>query len=417
MNPLETTVSIIIPSHNRSHSLKRLLDKIGLQTYPLHLIEVIAVANSCTDHTVKMLQHYKAPFRLRYAETSGEGPAVPRNKGASLATGDLLIFLDDDIDPSEGLTEAHVLAHKEANCVVVGYLPLPLPVKAGFFKINLREWWEKKFDDMRKPGYRYSYEDLLSGNFSLPSELFQKIQGFITTLKCRDDYELGIRLVQAGAQLKFSQDAWGFHCDEVTDLNRSLKRKREEGRTDVHLWRLHPEITNTLQDDYKKKNHSFLQSKTALVLLKWPRLTDRVAQALRPVMDLLELMKIRGKWQQLSYKLHTYWYYRGLLDQLATRKGLEDYFHYAPKMERPLKEVKLDLREGMESAEALLDQVRPDTVQIRYGHHIIGTIPFKAGVEPLKGIHLRPLLATQFSKPLTEALAIEKLSDRPAEVA
>ncbi|WP_445174242.1 glycosyltransferase [Microcoleus sp.] len=39
------TVSIIIPSYNRSSSLRRGLDALHSQTYPLELIEVIVVAD------------------------------------------------------------------------------------------------------------------------------------------------------------------------------------------------------------------------------------------------------------------------------------------------------------------------------------------------------------------------------------
>src|SRR5829696_4478079 len=100
MNPAETKISIIIPTHNRAPSTKRLLDKLARQTYSKELMEVVVVANSCKDETVAMLQAYKASYPFQYAETSGDGPTVPRNRGAALATGDILIFLDDDVDTS-----------------------------------------------------------------------------------------------------------------------------------------------------------------------------------------------------------------------------------------------------------------------------------------------------------------------------
>ena len=316
----DIVVSIIIPTHNRSASLKRLLQKLAMQSYPLENMEVIAVANSCTDDTVNLLQQYKAPFQLRFAETSGSGPAVPRNTGAAMAEGSILIFLDDDVEPSEELVAAYVDAHKDENTVVVGYLPLTMPKKPGFFRLSLRHWWEKKFDNLRHKGYRFTYEDVLSGNFSLPASLFKKAAGFITSFNCRDDYELGLRLIKLGAAFCFSEEAWAFHRDEVTTLQRSLRRKREEGKTDVKLWRLHPDLTNGLQDSYAKGEYTFLQSKTVAALLFWPALTDRVFHFLGLSMDVLEQLKLRSLWHKLSYKIHLYWYYRGLLEELQTKK-------------------------------------------------------------------------------------------------
>jgi glycosyltransferase involved in cell wall biosynthesis len=81
------TVSIIIPSHNRSSSLRRGLDALHSQTYPLDLIEVIVVADSCIDDTLAMLQDYKAPFKQQAIEVNCRSAAIVRNTGATSATG------------------------------------------------------------------------------------------------------------------------------------------------------------------------------------------------------------------------------------------------------------------------------------------------------------------------------------------
>ncbi len=123
MNNNTLTVSVIIPTHNRCKSLVRLLNALASQNYPLHLIEVIVVADGCKDATIEMLKTYHSEYLLRYVCLEGRGPAIARNEGAQLAKGSLLLFIDDDIDPSTGLIEAHVLAHNKPNKVVIGYLP------------------------------------------------------------------------------------------------------------------------------------------------------------------------------------------------------------------------------------------------------------------------------------------------------
>ena len=403
-------VSVIIPTHNRSGSILRLLNKLGEQTFPLSQMEVIVVANSCSDNTIEILKQYKAPYHFQYAETNGAGPAVPRNKGATLASGNIFIFLDDDVDPSTSLIEAHVAAHNNPMSVVMGYLPLTMPDNPDFFRLNLRAWWEKKFYQMRVRGYRFSYEDLLSGNFSISSTLFRQAQGFITTFTCRDDYELGMRLLQLGAEFKFSKDAWGYHCDEVTNLIRSLRRKREEGRTDVKLWRLHPGIQNELQKEYTAKGYDFLQSKTAFFLIKWPMITDRISKFLENGLLILERIKMRYRWEKLSYKLHTYWYYRGLLDELGTKENLKTYLNHFP-VESKGEPLEIDLHMGLCEAERILDAGKPSCLSIKFNNQVIGEIPFKGGSEPIQGIHLRRMLAKQLSKPLLKALSLEQLKE------
>jgi len=403
-------VSVIIPTHNRAASIKRLLDKLGKQTFPLSQMEVIVVANSCSDTTIEVLKQYEAPYTFQYAETKGPGPAVPRNKGASLASGSILIFLDDDIDPSPSLVQAHVSAHTDPLIVVMGYLPLTMPRKPDFFRLNLRAWWEKKFYQMRVKGYRFSYEDLLSGNFSVSATLFRQAGGFITTFTCRDDYELGMRLLQLGAQFRFSKDAWGYHCDEVTNLYRSLRRKREEGRTDVKLWRLHPGIQNELQKEYTSKGYDFLQSKTAFLLIHWPTIMERIIRGLEKLLPILEQVKMRYRWEKLSYKIHTYWYYRGLLDELGTKENLKTYLNHFP-VESKGEPLEIDLHMGLCEAERILDAGKPSCLSIKFNNQVIGEIPFKGGSEPIQGIHLRRMLAKQLSKPLLKALSLEQLKE------
>jgi len=57
------------------------------QTYPLDLIEVIVVADSCIDDTLAMLQDYKAPFKQQAIEVNCRNAAIARNTGATSATG------------------------------------------------------------------------------------------------------------------------------------------------------------------------------------------------------------------------------------------------------------------------------------------------------------------------------------------
>jgi glycosyltransferase involved in cell wall biosynthesis len=409
------TISIVIPSHNRSASLKRLLNKLGEQSFPAQSIQVIVVADGCKDDTLSMLKSYQSSFGLEYIELPGEGAAIARNKGAALATGELLLFLDDDIDPSKGLVEAHVKAHQNDHTVVIGYLPLATPPKAGFFKLELRSWWEQKFQQMRMPGYRYNYEDLLSGNVSLALKLFKQVQGFDTKLRCREDYELGIRLIKSNAEFVFSHGAWGFHRDEITDLDRSLKRKRQEGKADVQFWYLHPDITSFLQDAYLKNQYTFLQSKAVFFVINWPRITDAIAYILQKTLRPLEVLRLRSQWSKINHKLHIYWYLRGLLDELHTRKKLNEYLQHNPCNGSKKAELEIDLKHGITAAEEQLDKMRPASVRLMLGEELIGSISAKPGTERLRGVHLRAVLANELSTSFLKTMALEKLINEPAE--
>ena len=83
--------------------------------------------------------------------------------------------------------------------------------RRDFFGVTLRGWWDAMFERMREPGHRFSYKDLLSGNFSIRRSLFRQVGGFNERLPCHEDYELGFRLIRSGARLTFAEAAAGWH--------------------------------------------------------------------------------------------------------------------------------------------------------------------------------------------------------------
>jgi glycosyltransferase involved in cell wall biosynthesis len=410
MNTDASTISVIIPTHNRSASLRRTLDALSVQTYPLQQVEVLVAADGCVDGTVEMLRRYRAPFGIRIIEQQGQGPAAARNQGASRATGRLLLFLDDDVEAVPSLIEAHVSAHQRCpGQVVIGYLPPVLESQAGFFRIQLRVWWEAMFDAMRQPGHRYSYRDLLSGNFSLAAELFARAGGFDPTLRCHEDYEFGMRLIKAGASFTFAADALGYHY-EITDLDRSLRRKYQEGQADVLLGSRHPELRRILPLARFRVPHSCLRRILYIMAFEWPRGGDLLAIRLRHLLDLLERARQRGRWRRLLDDLLGYWYWRGIAAELGSRRALAGFVESGlSTVDEGGDELEIDLRNGLETVERQLDDARPLGIHIRYGRQFVGRIPPQPGVEGLRGVHLRPILAADLAMPLLKALALEGL--------
>ena len=85
-------ISVIIPSYNYGRYLKQAIDSALGQTLPPH--EVIIVDDGSTDNTDEILNSYQD--RIRVVRQRNQGVAAARNKGAGIATGDLLGFLDSD---------------------------------------------------------------------------------------------------------------------------------------------------------------------------------------------------------------------------------------------------------------------------------------------------------------------------------
>ena len=93
-------VSVIVPTFNRASLIAESLDTVAAQTYrPLELIVVDDGSNDDTAHVVNTwMAAHAVPGELDviYQRQSNRGPSAARNLGLSLASGELIQFLDSD---------------------------------------------------------------------------------------------------------------------------------------------------------------------------------------------------------------------------------------------------------------------------------------------------------------------------------
>lgn len=396
-------VSIVIPTHNRRASVERTLRALAGQTYPLRAIEVIVVADGCSDGTPRVAG-IDRPIAVRVIEQPKQGAAAARNRGAAAASADLLIFLDDDVEAWPELVAAHVRAHGSGGepSVAIGYLPPELQGRRDFFAIMLRAWWEAMFERMREPGHRFVYSDLLSGNFSVGRALFTQVGGFDESLRCHEDYELGLRLIAAGARLRFSGDAAGWH-HEYTTVDRAFQRKRDEGRADVTLARRYPELTSALPLSAEYRTRAARARALRRLALTSPAAGDSVARGYRWTLAAMGRLGLRMRWRRLLDDLLSYWYWRGVGESLGGAPL--DTLHRATAMEPGDQVYELDLRIGIDAAMRALDAAAPQRLRLRWGGLLVGEVPAVAGAEPLQGRHLPALLRDRFALQFAETLA------------
>jgi arylsulfatase A-like enzyme/glycosyltransferase involved in cell wall biosynthesis len=101
-------LTVLICTHNRAELLERTLASLDAATRPAScLIEILVVANACTDDTASLLEkHAKAEPRsgklpLRWLQEPTPGKSHALNRAIPLIDGDLVAFVDDDhrVDP------------------------------------------------------------------------------------------------------------------------------------------------------------------------------------------------------------------------------------------------------------------------------------------------------------------------------
>ena len=94
------TASVLIPAHNEADYLPACLD--ALLASDAADVEVIIIANGCTDNTADIARSYAAPFEgkgwsFHVLDLAEGGKLGAWNAGEAAASGDTLIYLDADV--------------------------------------------------------------------------------------------------------------------------------------------------------------------------------------------------------------------------------------------------------------------------------------------------------------------------------
>jgi GT2 family glycosyltransferase len=189
-----------------------LLDALELQTYPRSSLEVIIVDDGSSDGTVPCVQARRASYQVSLHQQMHSGPAEARNRGVVAATSELIVFLDDDVEPDVELVDRHVAAHaSRPQAVVIG----PMLPPAHWPRSVWVQWEEhqllKQYRAMELGIWSCTARQFYTGNASLRRSDFLAAGGFDSRFERAEDVELGFRLANRGLEFVFEPGARVLH--------------------------------------------------------------------------------------------------------------------------------------------------------------------------------------------------------------
>jgi GT2 family glycosyltransferase len=192
--PLKLSVCII--TYRRPALLQKCLNCIapGHQTLDPSFYEVI-VSDDCPEQSARLV--VQASGFAKWIQGPSSGIAANRNNAASEATGDWIVFVDDDELPALSWLAA---IHSEASAgrwdVIEGRVD-PLDYPDSIF------WYAPT---VRAGGL------FCTANLAMKRELFTSLGGFDTRLKVsHEDIDLGNRIQKAGFRSTFLDTAVVIH--------------------------------------------------------------------------------------------------------------------------------------------------------------------------------------------------------------
>lgn len=190
-------VSVIIPVYNRESLVGDAIESVVAQTVPPGWeLELIVVDDGSTDRTANVVERHLTRFR----SAGGRGslvilphrgyPGAVRNRGAEIAQGEALAFLDSDDRWYPGKLQAQLLLHGAAGCRIS----------------HTRETWlrDGRVVSQRTQRHRRRgdiFADALHKCIVGPSTvlidraLFEESSGFREDLEIAEDYEYWLRVL------------------------------------------------------------------------------------------------------------------------------------------------------------------------------------------------------------------------------
>lgn len=247
------SISVVIPTRRRPASLLRVLDALaGQKGLDLQRVEVVVVCDGESDPAFEAVQRGWYPMRLRLAKQQQQGPAAARNHGLAISTGQVIVFLDDDVVPASTFLTVHQQAHEhDQRLAAIG--PLLPPPGPG------TPWgrWEARIatdrDAALERGERnVSPQDFDTGNASVRRVHLVKAFGFDVTFPRGEDVELAFRLRDRGLRFAFLPGARAAHAAE-RPYRSWVAGAESRGRFEVRLSRDrgHQEVLESVAAEFR----------------------------------------------------------------------------------------------------------------------------------------------------------------------
>lgn len=244
-----TTVSVVIVTHNRKGRLKRCIESVlqnSVAAEELVVVDDSDAGKDCQDLVVAFKKLYsETDFKYIYIRIFPKrGVSFSRNEGIRASSGDIVAFIDDDCDAGPDWIERIQISHKKhPSAVAITGLVTPHYPK---------NYWNRVLftfhDD--KENKTKSTDLLFGSNYSFKRAVFSKFQIYFNDEMpyCSEDRYIAFQLTKRGLLMLYDPSIKVRH-DFRTDVYSVMKQWLRYGLSDFYFWKLTPDL-HDLDADY-----------------------------------------------------------------------------------------------------------------------------------------------------------------------
>jgi len=249
------SISVVVPTRNSEKTIDGCLSSLCQQTYPAQ--QLIVVDGKSTDSTIERVRRFQNVKLIQNPPNDTAG--IARNRGAEVATGDIIFFCDSDCIVERKALQYHATAHEKRKDVigVMGSIRNATsgnPISDFVQKQVLMSEWSENLD---VDGTIRRY--FCSANFTMLRRGFLE-RRFREDLVSSEDADLFIRLSQEGSRILFEPRAFVYHHHPTT-LEQLFRRFFWYGESLPQMQRIHGDVFTERDREFSRMRYLFFSKK------------------------------------------------------------------------------------------------------------------------------------------------------------
>jgi glycosyltransferase involved in cell wall biosynthesis len=207
------TISIIIPVYNGAAFLRLCLEAVAATDYRSY--ECIVVDDCSTDDSRTIAAEFPMPVRIVAISDGPRGPAHARNRGAALARGEILFFVDADVVLTCGALRRLAKTFSEQPALAAVFGSYDATPAAGGLVSQYRNLLHHFVHQNGNP----NASTFWAGCGAIRRQAFERVGGFDDRSFSRpsiEDIELGYRLRALGCRIRLDKELQATHLKRWT---------------------------------------------------------------------------------------------------------------------------------------------------------------------------------------------------------
>jgi glycosyltransferase involved in cell wall biosynthesis len=214
--------------------------------------------------------------RIKFLRSGRVGPAEKRDLASKIATGSILVFLDDDSYPASNLLSVARNMFEDQSIDAIGGPALTPPSDTYWQKVSGSVFMSRLTggnpERYLPVGVQRNVDDWPSVNFMIRNKVFQTVGGFDSPYWPGEDTHLCLKVVRAGSRIVYAPNLIVWH-HRRSGLGRHMKQVGAYGLHRGYFARHLPETSFRLK--YFIPSAAFIVLAALVLIPVMPQMVDR----------------------------------------------------------------------------------------------------------------------------------------------